>query len=65
MVCCTLSYEMGQKKPVPASAGHIDTDVADDEDDFRRRMRLNVAMASGKGFEIARAIARMRRGQHA
>lgn len=56
---------MGQNKPVPASAGHIDMDVADDEDDFRRRMRLNVAMAQWRGLLFMAAIRRMKRGQHA
>jgi polysaccharide deacetylase 2 family uncharacterized protein YibQ len=51
---------MGHNKPVPATAGHIDMDVEDDEE-FRRRMRVNVAMAKRQGQEFAIASRVMRR----
>ena len=57
-----MGFEMGQNKPVPASAGHIDTDVADDED-FCRRMRILVSFANRRAMFFAAAVRRMRQGQ--
>lgn len=52
---------MGHNKPVPASAGHLDTDVAEEDEDFRRRMRVNVAMAKRQGQEFMIGSRVMRR----